>query len=427
MISTKSPLTVADEFLSTLPPLKGKTVAVALSGGADSVCLLSVMQSLQPKYGYTLCALHLNHGIRGNEAQRDSDFCQDLCKKLDIPLSVKNTDVPALKNQGESLETAARRLRYEFFDNFECDYVAVAHNKNDSAETALFNLLRGSGTRGAKGISKIRGKYIRPILLSKKSEIIDYCKISGLDFVTDSTNLVNDCTRNLIRNEIFPLFEKINSGFVDNISSFSEIAEGDNAFLCQMAHRELQAAQTKKGVDLGKIENMAYPIISRVILEYLNTLGQNADRKTVIGLYNAFCAGQDIKINTSKNTYVQIKNGILSLSLPQKNKDFSVMTQNVDNFALKNTFDRDKVIGNYQISVRRAGDTVKLKGRPTKELRKIFNELKIPANQRSRWPIIRDDKGVIWAYKIGTAERALPDKNSKDIIKVDVREQDVNS
>ena len=168
MISTKSPLAVADEFLSTLPPLKGKTVAVALSGGADSVCLLSVMQSLQPKYGYTLCALHLNHGIRGNEAQRDSDFCQDLCKKLDIPFSVKNTDVPALKNQGESLETAARRLRYEFFDNFECDYVAVAHNKNDSAETALFNLLRGSGTRGAKGISKIRGKYIRPILLSKK-------------------------------------------------------------------------------------------------------------------------------------------------------------------------------------------------------------------------------------------------------------------
>ena len=159
-------------------------------------------------------------------------------------------------------------------------------------------------------------------------------------------------------------------------------------------------------------------IPDKVIIEYLNTAGQNADRKTVIGLYNAFCAGQDIKINIAKNTYVQIKNGILSLSLPQKAKDFLVTMQNVNNFALKNTFDRDKVIGNYQISVRRAGDTVKLKGRPTKELRKLFNELKIPANQRSRWPIIRDDKGVIWAYKIGTAERALPAKNSKDIINI---------
>ena len=427
MSSTKSPQTRADEFLSALPSLKGKSVAVALSGGSDSVCLLSVMKNLQEKYGYSLCALHLNHGIRGSEAARDSQFCQKLCQDLNIPLTVKNTDVPALKKRGESTETAARRLRYEFFDNFECDYVAVAHNKNDSAETAVFNLLRGSGTRGAKGISKIRGKYIRPLLLSEKSEIIKYCKANGLKYVTDSTNLINDCARNIIRNEIFPLMKKINTGFVDNISGFSEIAQSDNDFLCEMAREELQSAKTQNGVNLFAIKNKAYPIISRVIIEYLAAFGQNVDRKTVLSVYNALTGGEDIKINTAKNIYVQIKNGELSLCLPKKAKEFFVKTQKVNNFALKNTFDRDKIIGKYQISVRREGDAIKLKGRPTKELRKLFNELKIPPQYRSAWPLIRDDKGVIWVYKIGAAARVLPDENSKEIIKADVREQDVNS
>lgn len=427
MSSSRSPLEYADAFLSGLSPLKEKTVAVALSGGADSVCLLQVMKSLQNKYGYNLCALHLNHGIRGQEAACDQEFCKSLCQKLEIPLTVKKTDVPALKKRGESLETAARRIRYEFFDGFKCDYVAVAHNKNDSAETTLFNLLRGSGTKGAKGISKIRGKYIRPIIRSSKSEIIDYCVKNGLEFVTDSTNLINDCSRNIIRNRIFPLFEEINSGYLDNISRFSRLCEGDDDFLCDIAKKELQAAKGKNGVNLCAVQYGDYPVISRVIIEYLENFGITPDQKTVSLLYNAFKNGENLKINIAKNTYALIKNGILFTTKTKKDKEYTVNTQIVNNFALKNTFDRDKVVGSYQISVRRQGDTVKIKGRPTKELRKLFNELKIPAHLRSKWPVIRDEQGVIWVHKIGACERVLPDENSKEIIKVDVREKYVDS
>ncbi|MBQ0110913.1 MAG: tRNA lysidine(34) synthetase TilS [Oscillospiraceae bacterium] len=407
--------------------LNEKSLAVALSGGADSVCLLHVLYTLKEKYGYNLCALHLNHGIRGKEAKRDEDFCRQLCEKLGVPLKVKTTDVPGLRQKGESTETAARRLRYEFFDGFECDLVAVAHNKNDSAETALFNLLRGSGTKGAKGISEKRGKYIRPILLASKSEILAYCRENGLDFVTDSTNLVNDCCRNIIRNEIFPLFEKINPAFVDNIVRFSSVAAKDDAYLTSMAQKALQSAQDSKGVNLAVIDDKAYPILSRVIIEYLTAQGFTPDHKTVTALYNAAQTGENIKINISKNTFAQIKNGALSVIKPPKSVEFSVNTQIVNNFALKNTFDRDKVVGNYEISVRCAGDTFKPKGRPTKELRRLYNDRKIPVNLRDNWPVIRDKNGVIWVYKIGVCERVAPDENSKEIIQVEVEERYVNS
>ena len=173
MAQTVSTINLED-FLKANKKIVNSRVAVALSGGPDSVCLLYLLNNIKEKYNLTLTAAHLNHKIRENEAERDMQFCIELCKKLDIPLTVETKEVLNLAQKGESVETAARRLRYEFFDSLKCDYIATAHNSDDNAETVLLNILRGSGTKGARGIPSIRGKIIRPLLSFSKKEILEY-------------------------------------------------------------------------------------------------------------------------------------------------------------------------------------------------------------------------------------------------------------
>lgn len=192
-----------------------KGVLVALSGGADSVLLLYLMKQISSKYGTYIKAAHVNHNIRGKEADRDELFCRELCQSMDIDIEVLSFDVPAYaKNSGKGLEEAARDVRYEFFDSVVASdsrlgFVATAHNADDNLETLLLNLLRGSGTRGLAGIPPIRGNIIRPLLYIKKSDILSALSELGVDHITDSTNFDTDIKRNFIRNKIVPLLEEV--------------------------------------------------------------------------------------------------------------------------------------------------------------------------------------------------------------------------
>lgn len=206
---------------------KGRPVLVALSGGADSVALLCVLHEL----GYSLHALHCNFHLRGEESDRDESFVTRLCRKLNVPLSVKHFDTRefALLHH-MSIEMAARELRYGWFrsqiQETGAQGIAVAHHRDDQAETLLLNLLRGTGLRGMAGMWSQREGVIRPLLCVGRQDILHYLSSINQDFVTDSTNLERDAVRNRIRLDVLPLLQSINPQAATAISQFASIMQG---------------------------------------------------------------------------------------------------------------------------------------------------------------------------------------------------------
>ena len=184
----------------------GQPVLAALSGGADSVALVCVLRAL----GYAVRAYHLNHCLRGQESERDAAFVHSLCTKLDVPLTLEREDAAAYAAQtGESVETAARKLRYARLSGCAARQgitrIATAHTADDNLETMLFHLARGTGTRGMAGIPPVRGQIIRPLWTATRAEVEAYLSGLGQDFVVDSSNLSLDYTRNRIRHTVVPL------------------------------------------------------------------------------------------------------------------------------------------------------------------------------------------------------------------------------
>ena len=223
---------------------KGDKILAAVSGGADSVCMLHILYKLRDELGTKLFCAHLNHGLRGETADRDQRFVENLCEKLEIPFFSKNVDVLAMAKAEKLItEEAGRKARYSFFDELSeklgiCR-IATAHNKNDNAETVLMRILRGTGVDGLSGISYIREDgVIRPLLDVSRAEIELYCKENNLEFCTDETNAENDYTRNKVRNELIPYIEKeFNTKITDSLCRLSETAREDGDFLKGYAER----------------------------------------------------------------------------------------------------------------------------------------------------------------------------------------------
>lgn len=196
---------------------------VGLSGGADSVALLLILKEL----GYCVEAAHCNFHLRGKESQRDEEYCINLCKEQDIKLHLIHFQTAEYAEKHKvSIEMAARTLRYNYFEalrqNIGADAVCVAHHRDDSVETVLLNLLRGTGLRGLMGI-RPRNKYIiRPLLACSKADIEAYLAVKGQAFVTDSSNLVADVKRNKLRLEVVPTLKEINPSFDETIMKMSE-------------------------------------------------------------------------------------------------------------------------------------------------------------------------------------------------------------
>ena len=192
---------------------------LALSGGADSVCLLLAMKRL----GYTIEAIHCNFHLRGAESDRDEEFCKQLCEREQIPFHIVHFDTQSYAEVHKvSIEMAARELRYGYFEQLrkaiDAEAILVAHHMNDSVETLLMNLIRGTGIHGLQGIKPRNGNIIRPLLCVSRKEIVEWLWEIGQDYVTDSTNLEDDVTRNKLRLNIIPILEQINPAASENIA-----------------------------------------------------------------------------------------------------------------------------------------------------------------------------------------------------------------
>ena len=200
----------------------GGKYIVALSGGADSVSLLFVLKHLEHELGIGVEAAHCNFHLRGAESVRDEEFCKQLCDRLSVPLHLIHFDTQAYADLHRvSIEMAARDLRYGYFENLRRDIeaqdICVAHHRDDSVETVLLNLVRGTGLRGLRGIQPRNGNIIRPLLSLSREDIVQYLGALGESYVTDSTNLHNDVKRNKIRLDVMPLLRELNPSVSQSI------------------------------------------------------------------------------------------------------------------------------------------------------------------------------------------------------------------
>ena len=252
-------------------------ILVGLSGGADSVSLVLALKALSSKYGFKLYALHVNHMIRGAEADRDEAFSSSICEKYGIEFFCERIDVPSLcQKDGESLELCARNVRYSMFEKIckehGISYVATAHNACDNAETVIFNLARGAGVHGLCGIPPKRElcdgvAVIRPLIYAQREEIEAFLKENGENFVTDSTNLVADYTRNYIRLNVIPHLKQINPSLEESLLRTAGLHRSDEEYLSCVAKESVTD-------NIEKLSNLHESILSRVMIELFKNVSE---------------------------------------------------------------------------------------------------------------------------------------------------------
>jgi tRNA(Ile)-lysidine synthase len=286
----------------------GETIAVAVSGGGDSMALFHALKSQEKSLGVKVIAINVEHGIRGESSIADTNFVKDYCAKRNIELITYQVDsLKKAKEEKLTIEQSARILRYECFynaiDNGKCDKVATAHHLSDNTESVLLNLFRGTGLKGIAGIEQnYNGKIIRPLLFVPKADIETYLAKNNIPFVTDQTNLDDAYTRNYLRLNIMPKIKEIFPDAEKSIQRLTEIVKTDNDFIDQVAESAITLFPKKAEIKLP----VHKAVFSRASIIALKRLGIEKDwEKVHIDSAYALCDMENgSKINLPKNVSV---------------------------------------------------------------------------------------------------------------------------
>ena len=232
-------------------PLTGRTVAVGVSGGADSMALLHVLLELKDEYKLNVIACHVNHGIRGETADRDEMFVIKECEKLGVEVHVLSADVPGgAEREHLGFEEYGRRLRYEFFNSVADDVIiATAHTLSDRCETLIFNITRGTSVKGLCSIPAVRDNIVRPLIDCTRDEIEKYCADNSIEYITDETNFEDIYSRNLIRLNVIPELKKLNPSLEKSFFRLICNAEEENDFISELSKQITDKAKKKDGYD----------------------------------------------------------------------------------------------------------------------------------------------------------------------------------
>lgn len=304
---------------------------VALSGGADSVALLLVLKEL----GYSIEAVHCNFHLRGEESLRDEQYCKGLCEREDIPLHIAHFDTKEYADLHKvSIEMAARDLRYKYFfqlkDDLQAAAICVGHHKEDSVETILINLLRGTGLSGMMGISPDANSIIRPLLSVSRQEIEQYLEERKVNYVTDSTNMIDDVVRNKIRLNIIPLLKEINPSVNDAILTTAQHLTDANIILQDSLEKTVKKGVLQSGesikIDLSVVKS--FPVPTYFLFHVLKPLGFTTTQIEEIGRHTDGQTGQIWTSTTHELThdrgfiyvYQRQKEGRSKLVLPEKGR-----------------------------------------------------------------------------------------------------------
>lgn len=447
---------------------QGEGIVVGLSGGPDSVCLIHVLHSLSEALRIKLYAVHINHMLRDGEAKADEQYASELCRELGIWFSAVRVDVGAMAQaQGLSLEEAGREARYGEFSravqSVGAAKIAVAHNRNDQAETVMMNIIRGSGMAGLVGMEYKRGNIIRPLLNITRDEIEQYCTEAGLSPRTDSSNLTQEFTRNRVRLGLFPYIrENFGADMVDSLCRLSAHAAQDNSFLDACAQNAYEDMICMKGT--GMIELRADKLLlldpsirSRVFkLALIHTAGSSAGfgsihyrslselvikgrtggQAELPGGIRAIYSYGILKITDSGVVPVNFApvRFCRTLDIPGTvfiaELDAEVTTTvlsdfNIDNYRslgynpFMQFFDYVKLNKGMNIRNRQEGDVFKpFLSNGTKKLKEYFIDSKIPREQRGRIPLLCTGHEVVWVIGDKISDKFKVTENTKSVIKI---------
>lgn len=447
------------ERLSGIAPTA--PMLIALSGGADSRVLFHLAALHCRRHGSQFYACHVNHGIRGDEAIRDRDFCVALAK--DCPecadIFVLNADVPALAAaSGNSLELEARRVRYSFFESIMTEnnipILVTAHNADDNLETLIFNLTRGSGAKGMCGIPESRptpgGILIRPMLGIPKSEILEYCRANSLQYVTDSTNSSQEYTRNLIRARIIPCLEEINPSVRQAAARLSESMKELCGYTFGQAEEYLPAdgcpsvsllskapaplltaalstVAERNGIDLCAVHLSA---LANLITEAKDGTSLSLpDKKRAVIYGDSLCFEHDDRVAVEPTPFdVPLSEGSLSpssccqmqVSLTDRgcdislsltlNREKSINSKNVYKLDIRAHIISDKINklslseNRLRLRTRRPGDRI-ASGGINKSIKKLMCDRSLPRAARDRIPLLCLGDEVLWVPGVATADQ----------------------
>ena len=414
---------------------------VALSGGADSVTLLWVLHEL----GYQIEACHCNFQLRGAESDRDEQFCVQLCEQLAIPLHRIHFDTRLYAEvHKESIELAARNLRYRYFaqlkEDVEADGICVAHHQDDTVETVLINLIRGAGIQGLTGISAKNGDILRPLLCVDRKEILAYLEEKGQDYVTDSTNLVDDVVRNKIRLNIIPMLKEINPAASKNIAQAAHHLEEANKMLSSIAICGEKSEDGTIRVAVQEIESAAsaeyalysslspYGFRGKAITEILASL--HSTGKTWTSETHQLVNDRDCILIREKQTevfqgmkipetgcYVLARGEKIKLSIREREIDFS---PSKEKFLI--TLDADAVTFPLHLRLAQNGDTFHPFGMKGKKLVSDYlTDRKKNLFEKQSQLVLEDAKGqIIWVVGERTSELCKIKEDTKKILYIQV-------
>lgn len=445
-----------DSRLSEEEPL-----LLALSGGADSASLLDLLCALRRVRGFKLYAAHVNHGIRGEaygfEADRDEEFCRRICAERSVELFVHRVDVPSLaEERGQSLETAARSARYAFFAKVMREMgikiLVTAHNANDNLETQLFNLCRGCGIDGISGIPEHRaffeaeggeelcGVVVRPILSASKSAILELCVENGIEFVTDSTNAVDDCVRNKLRLNVIPQLNEIFTSPEASSARLAASAREDSDFIVSVARNFL--AGQGGGIECTSLCSLHPSVAKRVIIitfeeqfsarleqvhvEKLLDFARSGKRGSISLPWGARALFEDgylrflVEEGREKNFiqyripleegFTEIYGTDFAVSITKKGASFEKAPEGYALYA--SALLRDAISPLFAAS-RREGDRI-LDGGMHKRIKKLMCDKKVPLCDRDSLPLIFSGDELIYAPLCAVCDGVKAKKNNFD-------------
>ncbi len=410
-------------------PLAQTPIVVGFSGGSDSVCLVDILHRM----GYKVVAAHFNHNMR-TTADRDMIFCENFCRERSIDFEVQIAEKGSLKSEAD-----ARAARYSFFADIMArrgiEYLATAHNKNDSAETVLLHLLRGSGTEGLCGIEPVRGNIIRPLIAVKKREVIDYCNDNKLEFMTDETNLSNIYTRNLLRNEFLPkLAKEFNPNLIDVLADNARIIAEDRDYLRQCAEKAFLIVATDDGISCDKLSDLPSAIKSRCIqLLWHRSMGeeQNLSRVYIdklIALTEKNKNGMEISLPDGFSA--RIDYGVLVIKKREASAEFEICAEIGIWYeipcagVMAGIFESGEGLGislcgseHITIRNRRNGDRFVPSGMTgSKSVSDYFTDMKIPTDKRNLVPIFLADGEIMAIGTLRAADGFTKDKRGSEYV-----------
>jgi tRNA(Ile)-lysidine synthase len=423
-------------------------VLVAISGGQDSCALLHALAGLRNVLEIELHAAHLNHNFRGEEADADADFVRGLAASLGIPCTVEKQDVPGIRAMLRlSNQEAARRARHDFLERIAnalgADHIALGHTRDDRIETVLLNIIRGTGIDGLTGITPQFGRRIRPLLDVSREETAAYCRVHGIAFREDASNLSKAYTRNRIRAELLPLLESYyHPGIRNAILRLADLAEQDSAALAAIARREFQNALLNSTeccvvLDTEPIRGLDRAIqrrVVRVALEEIRGSLHDVDAATIERAVDALNANGprfqstlpngDISVDVTGNRLRVAKAEAAraarrveyALDCPGSvwTQEFGAAFHARRGSRLAGTegiaLNAEDVDFPLTIRNRRPGDRLHPRGLGgTKKVQDILVDRKVPADRRDMIPIVADARGILWVVGHAVDERCLRD------------------